>query len=138
MSTLFEALMPHDLLFWNRFKPDLGYIPAVETKIPHPLDIYYDGEHLFFELACVGLTDRDVEVSITNDEIRFKYQKPKSEDFLPEGYIYHGISRKSFDYSFRVKPQYDLSKAKANMENGLLEVQIPLASASKPKFLKIN
>ena len=55
---------PFDILFRNFFDRDLGYLPAAQTKIPHPLDIYFTDEGLFFEVACTGLSKKDVDIKI--------------------------------------------------------------------------
>ena len=129
---------PFDILFRNFFDRDLGYLPATQTKIPHPLDIYFTDEGLFFEVACTGLSKKDVDIKIEGQEINISYQKPKEEEKLHEGYIYHGLSKKSFNFGYKIAPKYDLSQASAEMENGLLKIQVPVAEASKPQVLKIK
>ena len=138
MSTLFNERTPFDILFRNFFNGDLGYLPAVETKFPHPLDIYYTDQGLHFDIACTGLSKKDVDIQIEGDEIRFKYERPKTTDKLPEGFIYNGLSKKSFNLGYKIAAKFDLSKASAEMENGLLKVLIPLADEAKPKSLKIQ
>jgi HSP20 family protein len=129
---------PFDILFRNFFDRDLGYLPAAQTKIPHPLDIYHTDEGLFFEVACTGLSKKDVDIKIEGQEITISYQKPKEDELLHEGYIYHGLSRKSFNFGYKIAPKYDLSKSSAEMQNGLLKISVPIAEESKPKVLKIN
>jgi len=133
-----STITPFDILVRNFFDRDLGYLPATQTKIPHPLDIYYTDEGLFFEVACTGLSKKDIDIKIEGQEINISYQKPKDEETLHEGYIYHGLSRKSFNFGYKIAPKYDLSQASAEMENGLLKIQLPVAEASKPQVLKIN
>ena len=62
MSTLFNehTPTPFDILYRNLFKADEAYAPALNSKQPHPLDIYYDQEGLYFEIACTGLTKEDI------------------------------------------------------------------------------
>ena len=55
-----------------------------------------------------------------------------------EGYIYHGLSKKSFSLGYKIAPKFNLTKTKAELENGLLEIFIPLAEDAKPKSIKIN
>ena len=129
---------PFDILFRNFFDRDLGYLPAAQTKIPHPLDIYFTDEGLFFEVACTGLSKKDVDIKIEGQEINISYQKPKEDEKLYEGYIYHGLSKKSFNFGYKIAPKYDLSQASAEMENGLLKIQVPVAEESKPQILKIK
>ena len=63
MSTLFleREIHPFDILFRNLFESNTHFKPAVESKIPHPLDIYEDKEGLHFEIACTGLSKEDVK-----------------------------------------------------------------------------
>ena len=67
MSTLFREHTPFDILFRNFFKSDVGFTPAIETKIPHPLDIYYNESGLWFEVACTGLTKSDINIDVEGD-----------------------------------------------------------------------
>jgi HSP20 family molecular chaperone IbpA len=54
------------------------------------------------------------------------------------GYIYHGLSRKSFDLGYKISPKFNLAKVNAEMENGLLKLHIPISEESKTKTIKIK
>ena len=41
-----------------------------ENKQPHPLDIFYDDEGLHFEVACTGLTKKDIQLEIDGDLLK--------------------------------------------------------------------
>ena len=111
--------------------------PALNSKQPHPLNIFYNDEGLHFEVACTGLTKEDISISVEGDLLKISYQKPEEElDF--SGYIYHGLSKKSFDLGYKISPKYNLSKINAEMENGLLKLHLPLSEESKPKSIKIK
>jgi len=138
MSTLFNERTPFDLLFRNLFKADGVFQPTTfENKQPHPLDIFYDDEGLHFEVACTGLTKKDVVLDIEGDTLKISYKKPDEETFH-EGTIHNGLSKKSFDLRYKIAPKFDLSKTDASLENGLLEIFIPLAEEAKPKSIKIK
>lgn len=138
MSTLkINERNPFDILFRNFFNAEDQFAPALNSKQPHPLDIYYDDEGLHFEVACTGLTKDDLDISVEGDLLKISYKKPKSEiDF--SGYIYHGLSRKSFDLGYKISPKFNLNKIGAEMENGLLKLYIPISEESKPKTVKIK
>ena len=53
MSTLFyeETMSPFDILYRNYFKADEAFAPALNSKQPHPLDIYHDKDGLYFGLS---------------------------------------------------------------------------------------
>ena len=138
MSTLnIYERNPFDILFRNFFNAEEQFAPAFNSKQPHPLDIYYDDEGLHFDVACTGLTKEDISISVEGDLLKISYKNPENEvDF--SGYIYHGLSRKSFDLGYKISPKFNLTKVNAEMENGLLKLHIPVSEESKPKTIKIK
>ena len=133
MSTTFNEF---DILFHNLFFPSSGFGSAATTKQPHPLNIFYDETGLFFEVACTGLTKDDVKVDIEDDILKISYIKP-DEDLHP-GTIHRGLSKKSFNLAYKISSKFNLPKAEAKLENGLLEIFISISESAKPKTLKIK
>jgi HSP20 family protein len=142
MSTLFREnyFSPFDLLFKDFFKSELDFQPANQAKLSHPVDIFENSEGLHFEVACTGLAKEDVELHIEGDLLVIRYDKNSKalEDKTSHNYIHRGIARRSFSLGYRIASKFDLSKAEAAMENGLLTISIPFAEESKPKSLKIK
>ena len=141
MSTLFNERTPFDLLFRNLFKADGVFQPTTfENKQPHPLDIYYDDKGLHFEVACTGLTKKDIQLEIDGDLLQIIYDKP--DDDLSEdtyaGYIYKGLSKRSFNLGYKVAAKFELEKLEAEMKDGLLHLFIPTAESKKAKTIKIK
>ena len=140
MSTLeiFERhISPFDILFRNHFNAESQFAPALNSKQPHPLNIYFDDKGLYFEVACTGLTKKDVILDIEGDILKISYKKPEEEKFH-EGTIHNGLSKKSFDLRYKIAPKFDLGQTDASLTNGLLEIFIPLAEEAKPKTIKIK
>ena len=135
MSTNFNEF---DILFHNFFHPTSGFLSAATAKQPHPLNIFYTDEKLHFDVACTGLTKEDVKVNIEEDILKISYKKPEDDDSIHPGTIHRGLARRSFDLGYKISAKYDLSKAEAKLENGLLEIAIPIAEKAKPKTLKIK
>jgi len=143
MSTLFyeRNLSPFDLLFKDFFKSDLHFQPATEAKHSHPVDIYENRNGLHFEVACTGLTKKDIELNIEGDILKISYNKPQDEDCCEVNdcnFIHRGIARRSFNLGYKIASKFSLANATAEMENGLLKISIPFAEESKPKVLKIK
>jgi len=142
MSTLFREnyFSPFDLLFKDFFKSELDFQPAIQAKLSHPVDIFENSEGLHFEVACTGLSKEDVELHIEGDLLVIRYDKnnQKPEDKESHNYIQRGIARRSFSLGYKIASKFNLSKAEASMENGLLSIDIPFAEESKPKSLKIK
>jgi HSP20 family protein len=143
MSTLFyeRNLSPFDLLFKDFFKSDLHFQPATEAKHSHPVDIFETDKGLHFEVACTGLSKEDIELNIEGDILKISYSKDAEvADAEAKGrnYIHRGVAKRSFNLGYKIAPKFDLSKAEAMMENGLLGIRIPFADEAKPKVLKIK
>jgi len=146
MSTLFyeRNLSPFDLLFKDFFKSDLQFQPAAQAKHSHPVDIFETKHGLHFEVACTGLTKKDIELNIEGDILKISYEKPKTlplvndEEAQGRNYIHKGVAKRSFNLGYKISSKFDLTQAEAMMENGLLGIRIPFAETSKPKTLKIK
>ena len=137
MSTLF----PYDLLFRDFFKSDLDFQPATQAKLTHPVDIFETDKGLHFEVACTGLSKEDIELNIEGDILKISYSKDaKAADAEAKGrnYIHRGVAKRSFNLGYKIASKFDLSKAEAMMEDGLLGIKIPYADEAKPKVLKIK
>ena len=143
MSTLFQEryLSPFDLLFKDFFKSDLNFQPATEAKHSHPVDIFETDKGLHFEVACTGLSKEDVELNLEGDILKISYSKDaEAADAEAQGrnYIHRGVAKRSFNLGYKIASKFNLSKAEAMMENGLLAIRIPFAEEAKPKVLKIK
>jgi HSP20 family molecular chaperone IbpA len=139
MSTLFyeRNLSPFDLLFKDFFKSDLQFQPAAQAKHTHPVDIFETKHGLHFEVACTGLTKKDIELNIEGDVLKISYSKADDES-QERNYIHKGVAKRSFNLGYKIASKFDLTQAEAMMENGLLGIRIPFAETSKPKTLKIK
>ena len=138
MSTLFHERTPFDILFRNFFNADGKFQPTTfETKQPHPLDIFYDDDGLNFEIACTGLSKKDLNISVDGDLLSIDYDKPSEEEVLT-GYIYKGLAKRSFKLGYKIAPKFNIDLTEAKLEHGLLNIFIPLVEEAKKKIVKIK
>lgn len=139
MSTLFNEQSKFDLLFRNLFKADGAFQPTTfENKQPHPLDIYYDKDGLHFDIACTGLTKKDIKLEIDGDLLKIIYDKSTEEVEDYSNYIYKGLAKRSFNLGYKVAAKFELELLQASMENGLLHLFVPISESKKPKSIKIK
>ena len=136
MNTFINERNPFDILVRNFFKDAGQFRPVLESKLPHPVDIYERDNGLGIDIACTGISKEDIEILIEGNIIRVNYNKPDEED-LGE-FIYKGIAKRSFNLGWKIDSKFNLSKAVAEFKNGLLKVVIPFAKGSEPKTLKIS
>ena len=137
MTFIQRGVDPFDILVRNFFNSEHTFAPVFDAKIQHPVDILETEEGLHFEVACTGLTKKDIEINVEGDILRISYDKDK--DNLPEGTCIHrGIARRSFNLGYKIAPKFSLANADAEMNDGLLKITIPYADEAKPKVLKIK
>ena len=134
------ALSPLDVLVKNFFDTDSVFNKPDNRSIKHPIDIYEDDNGLTFEVACTGLSKSDVDITIEGDVLKVAYDREK-EVPLPgnnKQFYHSGIKKSSFNFGWKIARRFELAKADAKMENGLLVITVPFANESKPKSIKIK
>ena len=137
MTHLHTFHTPFDILVKNFFEQDSQFDKVNHRAVNHPVDIWEDNEGLTLEVACVGLNKSDVDVDIEDDMLKVSYNKQEGSNESAH-YHYRGVKKSSFDLGWKIARRFDLTKASANMENGLLKILVPFSKAAKPKSLKIQ
>ena len=127
---------PFDILFKDFFKSETDYQFADATKINHPVDIYEANDGINIDIACVGLTKKDIDLTIEGDILRVEYKK--DDTINSNEYIQRNIAKRAFNFGWRISRRFELSKLDAKLENGLLHLFAPLANESKPKTVTIK
>ena len=130
------GLSPFDILIKDFFNSDTEFRPAHQTKINHPVDIYEADDGLNIDIACVGLTKKDIEITVEGDILKVEYNRDKSKK--DESYVHRNIAKRSFNLGWRISRRFDLSKLNAKLELGLLQLSAPLTEDNKPKTVTIK
>ena len=73
------GLSPFDILIKDFFNTDTEFRPAHQTKINHPVDIYEANDGLNIDIACVGLTKKDIDITVEGDILKVEYNRDKSK-----------------------------------------------------------
>ena len=130
---------PFDILVRNFFDTETPFHPLHSVKLKHPVDVYEDSDGLHLEVACTGLTKKDVNLDIEGDILRVSYDKEEENNNNRE-YHYSGIAKRSFNFGYKVANKFRLSEVNAKMENGLLRISIPYSPhvVTKPKSITIK
>ena len=130
------GLSPFDILIKDFFNQDTEFRPAHQTKINHPVDIYEANDGLNIDIACVGLTKKDIEITVEGDILKVEYNRDKSKH--DENYVHRYIAKRSFNLGWRISRRFHLGKLDAKLENGLLHLFAPLTEDNKPKTVTIK
>ena len=130
------GLSPFDILIKDFFNSETEFRPAHQTKINHPVDIYEANDSLNIDIACVGLTKKDIDITVEGDILKVEYNRDKSK--TDETYVHRNIAKRSFNLGWRISRRFDLSKLNAKLELGLLQLSAPLTEDNKPKTVTIK
>ena len=127
---------PFDILFRDFFKSDAEFAPFNQIRVNHPVDIYEAKGGINIDIACVGLTKKDIDLTIEGDILRVEYKK--DNDSKHAEYIQRNIAKRAFNFGWRISRRFELSKLEAKLQNGLLHLFVPLAEDNKPKTITIK
>jgi molecular chaperone IbpA len=127
---------PFDVV-WKNIHDNNSKFNTFENKINYPVDIYETETGLRFELAVVGLDKSDIEILVESDVLRITHSKKETEG-TEKSYLQRGIARRSFDLAWKIASKLNLNKLEANMDKGLLVIDIPYAEEKAPKKVTIK
>ena len=99
--------------------------------------MYEANEGLIIDIACVGLTKEDINLTIEGDILRVEYKKDSGSGNATD-YIQRNIAKRAFNFGWRISRRFDLGQLEANLQNGLLHLYAPLAEESKVKRIAIT
>jgi len=126
---------PLDIV-WKNFFDGSSTFNTLQQKINYPVDIYETEKGLRFELAVVGLEKSDLDITVDGDTLRISHEKAEQEE--EKNYIQRGITRRSFDLAWKVASKFNLNKLNAEMDKGLLVIDVPYTESKEPKKITIK
>ncbi|MBD3184280.1 Hsp20 family protein [Candidatus Poribacteria bacterium] len=102
------------------------------------IDIAETENEIVVTAELPGITQDDVDITITEDALILKGEKKEEKEVKEKNY--HRIERSygSFQRSVALPAGVVADKAKASYKDGVLHVNIPKSEEAKPKQIKIN
>ena len=109
---------------------NLDWMPVV--------DISEANEHVEIRAEIPGLSEKDVQVSVTDDVLTLKGEKKQESDENDQKY--HRVERSygRFQRSFTLPANLDPEDIEAKFTNGVLTVSIPKVKEVQPKEIQIR
>ena len=107
------------------------WLPAV--------DVHETKDEFMLTLDIPGVTEKDVNISITGDLLTVKGERRFERDG-GEGNTYHRVERLygKFERSVQLPTMVQTDKVKASYRDGVLTVKLPKAEEVKPREIKID
>ena len=101
-------------------------------------DMYETKDELVIKADLPGMSDKDVQVFITDDLLSLKGQRMEAEDLKPEQYFRAERWGGRVERVFQLPIPVQADKVRASYREGVLTVTLPKVEAVKPKEIKID
>jgi len=102
------------------------------------VDVLDHDDHLLVRAEIPGVNKEDLKVSISDNVLTIKGDTKREDKKESGDYFRHEISRTSFARSVTLPVAVDASKVSAALTDGMLEVTIGKAEASKRRSVKVQ
>ena len=101
-------------------------------------DMYETKDELVIKIDLPGMSEKDVQVSITGDLLSLKGQRMESEDVKPEQYFRAERWAGRVERIFQLPIPVQADGVRASYRDGVLTVTLPKVESVKPKEIKID
>ena len=83
-----------------------------------------------------GVSEGDVRVTVQNNQLVIEGERKAPEAF--EKYAVTQIAYGKFYAAANLPPGLDVDRINCRLHNGMLDIQLPIAEASKPKQIQVH
>ncbi len=132
MMTLREAM---DRLFDDAFTRPLSF-SGVSTS--PAIDMYQTEDDVVVKAALPGLKVEDVDITVTGETLTLRGEYKQENEQKATNYHIREQRSGSFERSLLLPTDVKADKAKADFENGILTITMPIAEEVKPKSITIK
>lgn len=121
----------------DRLFGDLERAPSFGAPSTPAVTFADSGEALTLRAELPGLSEKDVEISVTANVLTVKAAR-KVE--APEGYATHRRERQAFSFaqSYELPARVDPGKVQASLKQGVLTLTLPKAAEAQPKRVTVS
>lgn len=138
LADSFFHLNKFDVLFRDLFDSDMAFNSMIDVKPNYPVDIKETKDGLEIDIAAIGLDKKAIKLQIEDNDTLIVEYKKQNETESDARYLCRGITRKAFRFAWKIAPKFNINAIKAEMENGLLQLKIPVSPEASPKLIDIK
>jgi HSP20 family protein len=132
MMTLREAM---DRLFDDAFTRPLRFNGIASAPA---VDLYQTDDSVVVKATLPGLKAEDVDISVTGERLTLRGELKQENE--QKGATYHMREQRygAFERSIPLPTDVKTDKAKAEFEDGILTITLPIAEEVKPRSITIK
>jgi HSP20 family protein len=148
-STL-ELAKPANLMLdfdraFNRFRrdfesilwPEFPRLSELETKAP-TIDVEDKGDRFILTAEVPGFKKDEVEISICGETVEISGSKEQKKDEKTKDYVKRERSSESFYRKTTLPEEIKFEEVKADLKDGLLEIELPKKAPKQRRKIQIK
>lgn len=132
IMSLREAM---DRLFDDAFTRPLNVRRVTDTP---SLDMFQTDEEVVVKASLPGLKAEDVDITVTGETLTLRGEYKQEDAQKDARYHIREVHSGSFERSLLLPTDVKADKAKADFEDGILTITMPIREEIKPKTININ
>lgn len=125
----------YDEPFRAIFDAALHGAPASWQHFSPAADVRETADAYLLEIDIPGLSEKDIEVVLENDELTLRGERKASDG---ASYSRRERAEGRFERSFRLADDVDTKRIEASAKNGVLTVKLPKAEQAKPRTIAVK
>lgn len=125
----------------SRFFDSFPSFPRMDFDVRSPLlDVKDEGNRLKITAELPGIKKEDLDIDVTENQLTLKGKMDfkKEEKNLKKGYYFRERKASSYFRSIPLPAEVIPSKAKADFNNGILELTLPKKHKTQSKSFKVK
>lgn len=124
--------------FWSRFERPFAGTNGALTGFGPTTDVTESDEAIEVAIELPGLSEKEVEVSLTEDVLTIRGEKKHESEDKRKGVYISERSWGSFYRMVPLPPGVDTDKARADFKRGVLTVTLPKTPEAQSKIKRIE
>lgn len=103
-----------------------------------PVDIYQTPSEIVIKTAIAGVSEKDLDITITNDLVEIRGSRESEKEVSEENYFYSECFWGNFSRSIILPVEVETNKTTASFKNGILIIRLPKSEKTKTKKVNIK
>jgi HSP20 family protein len=113
-------------------------LPAEEREWNPAVEVYEKEDRFVVKAELPGLTDEDVDISVTDGALTVKGEKRTEHEVKEDEYHWSERTYGTFLRTVALPTNVDAEKIGATFDNGILEISLPKVAEVQPKKITIS
>lgn len=123
---------PEDSQTWI----DPAELPEYEGQLA--VDVYQTEDTIVVLAPIAGVSDKNIEISITDEVVTIRGHRHRSETVAEENYFAQECYWGPFSRSYLLPMPVEADHGHASLKDGILTVTIPKQEKAKTKMIKVT